>query len=412
MTSKEQKQLSIITLGTFDIQIDGESILYYFGNSKKTLQLFKFFVGNIGERVHSGKIMESVFYQYKYQDPNNTLRGHIHRLRGILNRINEECGSLLLQIDYLSDHYVFIVDDACSVDYVLLEEEISRKPSIDKLGQKRAEAVKELYKGEFMPDDKATEWTAPVRLDLAKQFGKYINAYLTCYYDEKKYQELVEEVDKLLELIIYEEDIQAMYIRALMKLDKGQQAASHYQYLSQRYEADKFAEPSERIKNASRGIADRSEKIESIDLFEVEKIVRKAEINAQDGAFICDKDFFFELFRLMIRQKARDQRYFFIGIANISASDFRDMSVDEMHQMQTEVKDLIAHTIRAQDAVSRISNSQVGFMLFDALEGTVERIGMRMKEELAKLEKRYNLVVTITYKSIIHEKEYSGENTL
>ena len=412
MTSAKPKNISISTLGIFDIYLNDKSILHYFGNSKKTLLLFKYFVGNVDEKVYTNKIMESVFSQYKYQDPSNTLRGHIHRLRGILNKINEECGADLLHIEYLADHYIFVVDKSCSVDYLEFTEEVKKKPTIDKVGQKRAETIKQLYKGEFMPDDAASEWTAPIRINFAKQFGKYINAYLACYYDAEKYQELVEEVDSILEKVLFEEDIQAMYIRALIKMNKNKQAMTHYEYLVQRYETENLAEPSDKIRSATKSLTEKTSALESIDLFEVEKMVRKAEIGAQSGAFICNKDFFFELFRLMIRQKARDQRYFFVGIAGISASDFRDMSADEMHQMQTEVKNLIAGTVRAQDAVSRISNTQVGFMLFDALEGTVERIGLRMKEALAKLEKRHNLVVTITYKSIIHEKEYSGESTL
>ena len=150
----------------------------------------------------------------------------------------------------------------------------------------------------------------------------------------------------------------------------------------------------------------------SIDLFELEKIVRRAESESQEGAFVCDKDFFFELFRLVIRQKSRDQRFFMVGLVSVATADFRDMDPQEMKDVQVELKKLISATIRSQDVLSLISDTQVAFILFDTLEGTVEKIGKRMKEGLSKIEKKYNLVVTINYKPISHAKEYSKESTI
>ena len=119
--SKIQKDLS-----------DAENVMreletYYwanFGNSKKTISLFKFFVAHIGQKLSTNRIMESVFSQYKYQDPSNTLRGHIHRLRAVLNKINEETGSKVLTIDYLADHYIFSIGPDCQVDYLEFLDEV------------------------------------------------------------------------------------------------------------------------------------------------------------------------------------------------------------------------------------------------------------------------------------------------
>lgn len=412
MGNSKQKQVYISTLGMFDVHVNDQSILHYFGNSKKTLLLFKYFVAHIGEKVYTTKIMDAVFSQYQYQDPNNTLRGHIHRLRGILNKVNEECGAKLLKIEYLADHYIFSVDKSCSVDYAKLLNEIKKKPTIDRGGQRRAEEVKLLYRGDFMPGDDS-EWVKPIRVELSKQFGKYITAYLKCYFDEGYDQELVEEVDAVFERLLFEEDVQVMYIQSLMKLGQSKQAMSHVEYLTSRYEAELMTKPSERILQAVRGIADRDSSASvSMDLFEIEKMVRKTEGSTERGAFVCDREFFLELFRLMIRQKARDERYFFIGVASIAASDFRDMPVAEMREAQDKVVNIIASSIRAQDAVSRITDTQVAFMFLDALEGTVENVGERIKERLTELETTSNLIITISYKAIIHENEYLREVTL
>lgn len=402
----------IHTLGVFDIYHHEKSLLTYFGNSKKTISLFKFFVGHIGQKLSTNRIMESVFSQYKYQDPSNTLRGHIHRLRAVLNKINEETGSKVLTIDYLADHYIFSIGPDCQVDYLEFLDEVKKKPTIDKIGQKKAAYIKQLYGGEFMLDDESHDWALPIRLDLNKQFDKYMQAYLLLHFEAERYEDLVEEVDPIMEKLVFDEDIQELYIKSLIELNRNKQAMDHYEYLIQRYEAESGIEPSEKVKKAIKRLMGEKDPSVSIDLFELEKIVRRAEADSHEGAFVCDKDFFFELFRLVIRQKSRDQRFFLVGLVSVATADFRDMDPQEMKDVQVELKKLISATIRSQDVLSLISDTQVAFILFDTLEGTVEKIGKRMKEGLSKIEKKYNLVVTINYKPISHAKEYSKESTI
>lgn len=412
MEYNKSSVLSINTLGVFDIHSNGESLLAYFGNSKKTISLFKFFVANIGNKVSTNRIMESVFSQYNYQDPSNTLRGHIHRLRAILNKINDRAGSKILTIEYLADHYMFIISEDCHVDYIEFLEEVKKKPAIDKLGQKKAEYIKNLYDGDFMLDDESNEWAMPMRIDINKQFNKYMQAYLNLFYEAEKYEELVEEIDVLLEKLIFEEEIQELYLEALVKLNRNKQAQDHYEYLELRYKNEYGIEPSERLKEAVKRPLEANEPSVSIDLFEMEKIVRKTEASEREGAFICDKEFFFELFRLVIRQKSRDDKSFIVGMVNVATSDFRDMDAEEMKEVQMKLKELMAKSIRSQDALSLISDTQVAFMLLDTLDGAVERIGKRIKEELANIEKEHNLVVTIKYKPISHAKEYYKETSI
>ncbi len=404
--------LFIHTLGVFDIYYNDKSLLNYFGNSKKTISLFKFFVGNIGHKVSTNRIMESVFSQYKYQDPNNTLRGHIHRLRAVLGKINDEAGFNGLNIEYLADHYMFTVSPDCQVDYLEFLEEVKKKPAIDKIGQKKAEYIKQLFGGEFMVDDESQEWAIPMRVDINKQFSKYMQAYLNLYFEAGKYEELVEEVDSLMERLIFEEDIQELYIKALVSLGRNKQALDHFDYLQQRYALEDGVEPSEKIRKAAKSLVGDKDKAISFDLFELEKLVRKIEEESRDGAFVCGKEFFFELFRLIIRQKNRDERFFIIGLVNVATADFRDIEPDEMKEVQSELKRLISKSVRSQDVLSLISDTQVAFMLFDAMEGTVEKIGSRMKEELKAIEENFNLVVTINYKPISHAKTYHKESTI
>ena len=80
-------RLEIITFGSFDILIDGDSLLTKFGKSQKALSLLKYFISNRGKKIPVNRIIEANFKLYDYTDYNNALRSQVHRLRNIIKDI-------------------------------------------------------------------------------------------------------------------------------------------------------------------------------------------------------------------------------------------------------------------------------------------------------------------------------------
>ena len=54
-------RLEIITFGSFDILIDGDSLLTQFGKSQKALSLLKYFISNRGKKIPVNRIIEANF---------------------------------------------------------------------------------------------------------------------------------------------------------------------------------------------------------------------------------------------------------------------------------------------------------------------------------------------------------------
>ena len=71
-------RLEIITFGSFDILIDGDSLLTQFGKSQKALSLLKYFISNRGKKIPVNRIIEANFKLYDYTDYNNALRSQVH----------------------------------------------------------------------------------------------------------------------------------------------------------------------------------------------------------------------------------------------------------------------------------------------------------------------------------------------
>ncbi len=414
MGKKDQNLVKIQTFGFFDIFIGNESVIKSFGSSKKTLSLFKFFVTMVGEKLPTHKIMEASFSEYNYSDPGNTLRGHIHRLRTVLNNLNKKVGMKVFSIDYVADYYIFTTGKNCSIDFLDFLSIVKEEATLDtQEGRNRYEKLKAIYRGSFLEDSEALEWTNLFRLDFHKRFSRYVNSILQGMYSAKEYNEILVEADSVMSRMFYEEDFQEIYLKALISLDKAQEAIDHFAYMTRRYQNEKGAPPSERLGILIKRLQEVTENTSSTDFFTIEKKVRQTETGSNNGVFISSKDFFMDLYRLEIRRKKRhDNRITSVGIVNIATADFRDMRREEIRQVQSRITDLISRTIRAQDVMTVLNDSQIAFMLFDALDTTVVDVDERMKPELDEIKKEYSLVITISYKTITAGNEFSKELTL
>lgn len=414
MAKKQQSKIKIQTFGFFDLLIDDESAIQNFGSSKKTLALFKYFVAHTNDKLPTHKIMEANFSEYNYSDPGNTLRGHIHRLRAVLNALNKQVGFKAFSVDYVADYYIFTVSKNCSIDFIEFLSLIKEEPTTETIsGRERLERVKELYRGNFLQDSEGLEWVKPIRFDMRKKFSRYIDSILEDLYEQGEYNEALLEADSVMEKLFFEEDFQEIYLKVMIALEKTQETIDHFDFMSQRFQSEKGILPSEKLSGLFKRIAEMTESISSTDFFTIEKKLRQTEAGTNNGVFVSSKEFFMDLYRLEVRRKKRHgDRITSVGIVNIATADFRDMKREEIKTVQDELTELISKTIRAQDVMTILNDSQIAFMLFDALDTTVVDVDDRMKEDLNRIKEQYKLVITINYKTITAGNEFSGELTL
>ncbi len=411
---KRDQQVQIQTFGFFDIFIGDESAIRKFGSSKKTIALFKYFVAHIGDKLPSHKILEANFSEYNYQDPGNTLRGHIHRLRGVLNDFNKRTGIKTFSLDYIADYYVFSVGKNCRIDFLefldLCKDEPELKTAAD---QKNLDRIKELYRGSFLQDSDNLDWVRPIRHEYRKKFSRHFISVLEKLVEEGRYQEALQEADAVMERLFFEEDFQALYFKLLIALGKNQEAMDHYEFLSERYHNEKGTSPTEKLTVFFKKIQEATDSESSIDFFSIEKKLRQMEEGVRQSAFFCSKEFFLDLYRLETRRKKRnDKRVTSVGLITMATADYRDMSKSEVSTVQDKIIDLLSKNIREQDVMTVLNDTQVGFMLFDAMETTVINVDDRIKQQMDRICREHNLVMTITFKTITQGEEYSREITL
>ena len=118
-------RLEIITFGSFDILIDGESLLTQFGKSQKALSLLKYFISNRGKKIPVNRIIEANFKLYDYTDYNNALRSKVHRLRNIIKDINSKLESEVMRLDFVAGNYIFKLEKEHNLDVEKFEDYVS-----------------------------------------------------------------------------------------------------------------------------------------------------------------------------------------------------------------------------------------------------------------------------------------------
>ncbi len=404
---KNEQQIRIQSFGYFDIYINGESVIQSFKNSKKTITLFKYFVAFIGEKLTAHRIMEANFGEYMYSDPSNTLRGHIHRLRGVLADFNQMLGYKAFSLDYVADYYVFSIAGEPSIDFLEFQERVKSEDFSDKENLKE---IKAIYRGDFMDDTESIGWSRMIRQDYRKRFLRYMTRVIYDLCEKGEYLEALAEADSVQDRLFFEEDFQEAYIKTLVALEKKQEVLDYYDFLKTRYQVEKVLSPPERITTMVKRLDEMMEEVKSMDFFSIEKKLRQAEEISGDGVFFCSKEFFLDLYRLEARRKKRDpNRITSVGIVHFDAADYRDMSKEEMKEIQEKIAALISKTIREQDVLTILSDTQIAFMLFEAQPGTVVDVDERMKDEMNRIKSEHMLVIKISYKTITAGNEYSKE---
>ena len=156
--------INIYTLGNFDIQIDGESILQPIGNQPKLMKLFKYFLTFQGKKLLPENIIEDIWRDDNFKDPLNVLRTQISRIRNMIN-FKKYGEKPCFDITYIDGYYLFKLHNNCTVDFIVMQSCIEKHNTIED----KREVMKvckqgiDLYKGEYLGELGAEDWLIPIR---------------------------------------------------------------------------------------------------------------------------------------------------------------------------------------------------------------------------------------------------------
>ena len=198
--------------------------------SRKAWELFKYLIAHRDKTAHPEVVLETLWPEQHYTDPNVAIRALVYRLRQILEK-ELAAPELAANITFGYGCYRWEQHYDCWLDIDRLESLCGQAQRAG--GAKPEEAIaayKEavsLYLGDFLPDCAYQEWVLPARNHYRRVYLQAVIELAELLRKARRFAEIIETCEAAISVEYYEEELHLRYIEAL--LAEGKQAGpAHY----------------------------------------------------------------------------------------------------------------------------------------------------------------------------------------
>ncbi len=371
----------IYTLGDFDIEINGRSILESIGSQHKLMKLFKYFLTFQGNKLLPEDIVEDLWPDDDYKDPLSVLRTQISRVRKMIDF--EKYGvESFFEITYIDGYYSFKLHENCMVDFLLMQECIQAYHSDEDKTEvmKKCRMGVDLYKGEYLRELGLEDWIIPIRNRFDRLYVNNLSHYLQALKEMSMDNLIISICEEVMAHKPYEEIIHIYFIDSLLNLGQNRCALSHYNYFTAKMHRDLEIPPSKELRELYGRIkSDDDDCLSLVSLSNIDDLLKCSD--EPEGALVCNKDYFKLLYNIAVRFNERVKRKnSFVGIISIGSNDFRDLSKKEMKRAMSLLSDAIYHGLRKRDVISPWNDRQILLLLYDLEEAYLETIINRIRD--------------------------------
>lgn len=393
----------VVTLGEFDIIIDGESILENIGNQKRLVRLFKYFLIHKDIKLLPEKIIEDLYGNEDFKRPLNMLRTQIFRIRNLINE-NELNIQPFYSIEYSSGYYVFKLKEDIRVDFIEFEEVLG--DDVLRIKQELEEdelRFKELllsYKGDLLKEMDDEDWLIPTRIRFDRLYEKGILYYMDYLQEKHMYNEIVEIAERAIEIKPYEDSIYLNLMEALVELEQKEYALRHYEFFTKKLYNDLRIPPSKRViefykKNKFK--SDTSDSIVNLNTINGELDM---ESDSKNVVF-CDHDNFKFIYNYEILNKDREtDTSIGLAIMTLESKSYRELSEEEMLRGMELLTYLFYKHLKPVDIVSRWNKRQMLILLYEIQKEDIEKIAKKINEQFDLKKLGANLRLNIKIRNI------------
>lgn len=404
--------INIITLGDFDIQYQGQSLLTSIQRCYKLLELLRYFIVFRNRRMLPETIIENLWPSVDCSDPKNVLRVQVYRLRKVLEEmavISKSQQELCLNLTYSNGYYLFEVGAHCQLDTDIFEAAIRRAESV---GEKKAlisidlyEQALTFYNGQYMDGAINNEWLIPLQNRYHRLYLQTLHRLLEKMASMELYQEITEVYEKACLIEPYEETLHLYFIQALIELGDVKGALSHYNYITSLLYKELGVKPSAAMRSLYRQIQQAMVDNHETNLILIEK--KLTDDDDMDGALYCDIDYFRFLYQLERRKSLRKDRDSpgFLGL--ITVSETKQPLTDSVAKVV--MKDLI-HILqlylRRGDVFSLWNQTQILLLLSVQQRIDIDTIARRLYNRFQEITSHVQVKVDIRFEPLSHENSF------
>ena len=387
-------QLQITMLGGFSLQYNGKVIDYQSSRSHKLWLILEYLITFREKEITQNELIELLWGDEFTENPANTLKTLLHRLRTMLEGLGFAAGKEM--IIYNRGIYAwnpklnYVVDTDQFTSLCMLGDE-AEEPEQKILYYMSA---LEYYKGDFLPKSSLEPWVVPINTYYHAEYLRVVHACVALLKAQNRLHEIISICQQAVVIDPYEEALHYELIKAMLETGAQQTALNHYEYVVDLFYSEFGINLSEEMTDLYKELIKVSNGIE-VDLSVIS--AKLQEEDGRPGAFYCEYSLFKEIYQLESRSSSRNGQSVYLCL--ISVTDGNNSKLDNKKQQNAamgQLRKAIQFSLRRGDVFTRYSVTQYLILLptisYENCEMVLKRIVKNFKADNPHTK------VTLTYK--------------
>lgn len=393
-------ELYISTLGGFNLELDGKSLLKEASRSYKLYKLFQYFLTFRNNKILPDTLLENLWPDHESFDPQNMLRAQIYRLRQILKTTfpDNKNEKDYITIVFTNGYYSLEVGEKVVVDvdefekYIKLGDE-ERTNNINNSIAYYEKAL-DLYKGTYLEENSYELWLVPMKNYYSSLYNKTIYKLLDILNEQENYSKVVKVCTKAIKNESHDENLHIYLMEAMLKLGQVKDAISHYEYTNFLLEKTMNSNTRAALNDINRKIQNKLIEKGKTNLSNI-KI--KLEEETDKGPLFCDFDHFKLLFNMQKRKRNIEEEPAFITLITLN----EDLVEGELKQWNKTMTHILKSSLRTGDAFSFWNEMQILILLQNVQGDGLQIIEQRIMDKLKSNSEDREYEIKIKSSSIV-----------
>ena len=350
--------LQIQMLGEFVINARNVRISDSDNRSRKLWILLAYLIYHRHRNVTQDELIRLLWNETREgKNPAGALKTVFHRVRAMLDRLWPEAGRQLIL--YQNGGYSWNCEVPVSVDIDQFEYLCENITDGDEQYLQGYTAAL-LYKGDFLSKLSAENWVIPIAAYYHNCYMKLLLDLLPKLLQQNKCEDAAWLCKAASEVEPYDENIYYYWMKSLLDMKDHKGAAKIYEQFKERLYLDFGFEPNEEM----RELYHKAMKTDNGYVISIEDIVHQLkEENENNGALICEYDFFRILYRAMIRYMVQSRIVVHIALISVESVAEGLLSPRKFQKVVNMLEEQLRLSLRIEDTAARCSNSQYVVML-------------------------------------------------
>lgn len=389
-----KNQLQINMLGGFSLHYNDKVIDYQSSRSHKLWLILEYLITFREKEITQNELIELLWGDEFTENPANTLKTLLHRLRTMLDELGFVSGKEM--VIYNRGVYAWNSKLDCVVDTDQFASLCALGDESEKVEQKTMYYLSalEYYKGDFLPKSSLEPWVVPIHTYYHSEYLRVVRACVELLKEQNRFHDIVTVCQQAVAIDPYEESLHYELIQAMLAIGAQQTALNHYEYVVDLFYSEFGINLSDEMTELYKELIKVDNSME-VDLNVIMQNLQEEE--DRQGAFYCEYSLFREIYQLESRSISRNGQSVYLCLLSVTdGNSNRVESKKQQNAAMGQLRKAIQFSLRRGDVFTRYSVSQYLILLptisYENCEMVLKRIVRNFKADNPHTK------VTLTYK--------------